>query len=155
MTRLLLRRAGERLPDGQRWGEVSLVFGDDAELASLNERLFGRAGTTDVISLPFASVPGDNAEAGGEIFVNTDQAIRGAAAIRGGRSRRWGPAEELALYMAHGCDHLTGASDLDRPGRARMRRRELRWIAQANKAGLVDGLAKAEPSRAGKTPPRG
>jgi len=142
LTRLLAQRAGERLPNGRRWGEISLVFTDDPEIVALNERFFGLREATDVISLPFSCVPGDDDNASGEIFVNVEQAVRGAAGIRGGRSRHWGVSEELALYLAHGCDHLTGASDSDRRGMARMRRRELRWIAQAGEAGLVEGLVE-------------
>ena len=37
---------------------------------------------------------------------------------------------ELALYLAHGCDHLTGADDATPAGRARMRRRELGWLRE-------------------------
>lgn len=112
----------------------------------MNERFFGRRETTDVISLPLASVPGDDGKTSGEIFVNAEQAIRGADAIKGGRSRNWDLSKELALYIAHGCDHLTGASDSDRRSAARMRRRELRWIARAGESALLEGLAEARRS---------
>ena len=45
-----------------------------------------------------------------------------------GRGRPGGPARELALYLAHGLDHLAGADD-DVPARRRaMRRRETAWL---------------------------
>jgi ssRNA-specific RNase YbeY (16S rRNA maturation enzyme) len=36
---------------------------------------------------------------------------------------------ELALYIAHGFDHLSGADDDTPARRAAMRRTEMRWLA--------------------------
>jgi len=46
------------------------------------------------------------------------------------RSRRgkWSAKHELALYIAHGIDHLTGADDAIPAERKKMRRREMRWV---------------------------
>jgi len=55
-------------------------------------------------------------------------------------ARRGNAADELALYLAHGCDHLSGANDRTLRERRRMRRRELLWLAQARRNGLMAGL---------------
>jgi ssRNA-specific RNase YbeY (16S rRNA maturation enzyme) len=94
-------------------------------------RCFSRGGTTDVISLRYDSIPGEPASLAGEVFVNVELA---AQATQFGRER------ELALYIAHGIDHLAGESDADARGRARMRRRELRWLRMAEAADLIEGL---------------
>jgi len=60
----------------------------------------------------------------GEIIVNVEQALRA-------RHRPdWSPNQELALYIAHGIDHLHGSTDTNPRECQRMRRRELRWIRQ-------------------------
>jgi ssRNA-specific RNase YbeY (16S rRNA maturation enzyme) len=40
-----------------------------------------------------------------------------------------GADAELALYIAHGFDHLSGADDNTPARRAAMRRTEMRWLA--------------------------
>jgi ssRNA-specific RNase YbeY (16S rRNA maturation enzyme) len=51
-----------------------------------------------------------------------------------------GVERELALYIAHGLQHLAGASDRTPALRARMRKRELAWLKQAEKKGLLKAL---------------
>ena len=65
---------------------------------------------------------------------NVEQAHREA-----GR-RRQDPAYELAFYLAHGCDHLSGFDDRTTAQRARMHRRERRWLAEAAKESLIQSL---------------
>ena len=62
-----------------------------------------------------------------EIIVNAERAW-----LAGSRRRGWSPSRELALYIAHGCDHLNDERDTTPAGRRRMRRRELHWLAQVN-----------------------
>ncbi|MBQ3810327.1 MAG: hypothetical protein II839_05855, partial [Kiritimatiellae bacterium] len=45
------------------------------------------------------------------------------------RALRWNADAELALYLAHGFDHLAGSDDATAAGYRAMRRRELRWLA--------------------------
>jgi ssRNA-specific RNase YbeY (16S rRNA maturation enzyme) len=71
------------------------------------------------------------------VFVNAERA-------RAEGLRRGGVADELALYIAHGCDHLAGASDRTPAGRARMRRREQAWLAEARRLGYVDVVRPAK-----------
>lgn len=121
------------------WDELTVTLTDDAGIADANRRCFGRDHPTDVISQAYAALPGESG-ARGDIVVNVQRAA--AATVR------TNPDAELALYVAHGCDHLTGGRDDTPTGRARMLRRERRWLADARRAG---GLAVG----ALFTPPRG
>jgi rRNA maturation RNase YbeY len=117
------------------WGEVSVVLVDDRRMATLNARWLGHGETTDVLSLCYDPLPGQTTR-DGELIVNVERAAQA-------RRYGWGFARELALYIAHGCDHLGGADDADPDQRRRMRRRELRWLRQARQLGLVDALSAA------------
>lgn len=118
------------------WAELSLVLADHRVMEAVNRRHLDTAGTTDVIAFRYLPIPGDRGRPGGEIFVNV------ALAVEAARKKRQ-PAlasRELALYIAHGCDHLAGATDSTRIGYGRMRRREQRWLRQADALRLLDGL---------------
>ena len=67
-------------------------------------------------------------------------AVRKGRELATAQRKDWGASSELGLYIAHGCDHLSGAEDYDRPGRERMRRRELRWLQQARAGGLLEDM---------------
>ena len=112
------------------WGEISIVLVDDKGSREVNAAHLGHDYPTDVISFNYDHVPGVSGTGlCGEIVVNVQQAIRTGA--------RWqGTAYELALYLAHGCDHLAGEDDATPAQRRRMRRRELRWLAMARKSGF-------------------
>ena len=85
---------------------------------------FGVRVQTDVVAQSYEAVPGVCAAAA-ELILNAERARAE------GRARDGGPARELALYLAHGLDHLAGADD-DTPARRRaMRRRETAWLAAA------------------------
>lgn len=51
-----------------------------------------------------------------------------------------GPVRELARYIAHGCQHLSGASDHTPALRRRMRQVEEHWLAQADSEGRLAPL---------------
>ncbi len=90
-------------------------------------RCFGSERDTDVISLAYRpSVPGEGWT--GEILVNPSLALQAGPPAAARR--------ELALYIAHGCDHLCGGRDERRGDRVRMLRREHRWLAAARRRGL-------------------
>ena len=110
------------------WHEVVVHLVRDAESDAMHRAIMGIAGATDVITQAYDAIPPEEPGLFGELFVNTDQALRAAPKRRG-----WSPAKELLLYMAHGMDHLSGADDLDDRGYARMRRRELRWMHECEK----------------------
>ena len=95
---------------------------------------FGVRVQTDVVAQSYEAVPGVCA-ATAELILNAERARAE------GRARAGGPARELALYLAHGLDHLAGADD-DTPARRRaMRRRETAWL-DAAPASLRGILAK-------------
>ena len=109
--------------------EISLVITDDQGIADIHERFLDDAKPTDVISFNYNNLPGQSTGSAGEIIVNVERA-----------KKYRNPSRELALYLAHGCDHLSGESDHTPRLRARMRRRELAWLREAEKLKLLDKL---------------
>ena len=119
------------------WSEVSLVFVDDEAIRKINRKHLASDSITDVISFRYDPVPGLAEEYQGEVFINVQRAIE----IRG---VRWSISRELALYIAHGCDHLVGHDDHSRAEYLSMRRRELRWLRLADENGLIEGIASKQ-----------
>lgn len=120
-----------KLNPERRWDEISIAILDDEGIAPVNIRYFDRARPTDVISLAYPPViDGDGWV--GEVVVNAERALQE------GRRRPGGWRRELALYIAHGCDHLSGADDSTPPLRRKMRRRELAWLACTEYTDIAD-----------------
>ena len=117
----------------QNFSTLEILLTDDAGSVMANGAVFGRDYVTDVISLAYAPLPGEVGGAG-ELIINVELAAHEGARRLGGLDR------ELALYLAHGCDHLAGADDATPRDRAAMRRRELRWLRAAARAGLLKGF---------------
>ena len=105
------------------WREITVILTDDAGITPLNLRIMRHEGSTDVITQRYEPLPGEPDGMYGELLVNVERAWQVGAPRRG-----WSAARELALYIAHGCDHLNDAEDATPAGRQRMRRRELRWL---------------------------
>ena len=126
--------ARSRARVGGRWHEVVVHLVRDGESDALHRAVMGIAGATDVITQAYTAIPPEEPGILGELFVNVDQACRAAPKRRG-----WSPARELLLYVAHGMDHLSGADDGTAAGYARMRRRELAWLAAAWPAAETGG----------------
>ena len=122
------------LAPGRQWGEISIVLMDDAGIASVNCRHFRRRAPTDVISFRFDPLPGEEGRNSGDVLVNVERALEEGLRRQRGPAG-WDFSRELALYLAHGCDHLAGAKDDTPAGRTRMRRRELRWLRKAPTGG--------------------
>jgi rRNA maturation RNase YbeY len=116
-------REGRSVPRPDVWHEVVVHLVRDAESDAMHHAIMGIAGATDVITQAYDAIPPEEPGLFGELFVNTDQALRAAPKRRG-----WSPAKELLLYIAHGMDHLSGADDHAPDDYARMRRRELSWL---------------------------
>jgi rRNA maturation RNase YbeY len=138
------------------WREVTVHLLDDAGIAPVNRAIMGHDGATDVITQRYEPIPGEPAGLVGELFVNVECVCRAAP-----RRAGWTPARELALYLAHGCDHLSGADDHTPDGRARMRRRELAWLRRFSlpplfQSGKLNGNAGHVQSvaAASEKPPR-
>ncbi len=129
LTEFLLNKSGKRA--GLEWDEVSVVLVNDKESRTLNLAHLGHDYPTDVISFNFDPMPGETCSAlSGELIINVECAYRLGATYKG-------PQHELALYLAHGCDHLAGAEDDTPPRRQQMRRRELHWLKEAESHGLI------------------
>jgi len=127
---------GERLAvktAPEPWGEISVILVDDDGIVQTNREYFGKNRPTDVISFRYDPVPGEDAVLSGDLLVNVDRAVLEGTA-RGNIDR------ELALYIAHGFNHLSGADDDTPEKRKRMRATETAWLRQADKEGLVSGL---------------
>jgi probable rRNA maturation factor len=130
LAEFLLEKAGKRA--GIEWGEVSVVLVDDRQSQEVNRAHLGHDYATDVISFNFEPMPGElGTGETGEIVINVEYAWRLGPTYKGAY-------QELALYLAHGCDHLSGADDNTPQRRLQMRRRELRWLKEAQRNGLWD-----------------
>ncbi len=131
-ARRILRNV-RRLERTAPWTGVSVVLTDDRGITGLNAEYFGRHRPTDVISFTYGSVPGEPDRTFGEVVVNVERALA-EGPLHAGANR------ELALYIAHGCHHLSGASDDTPRLRNRMRRREENWLREAEEQGCLAGL---------------
>jgi probable rRNA maturation factor len=103
------------------WKEVTLLLTDDAGITQYNREFFGKNSPTDVISFRSDPFPGEDGTTG-DLIVNIERAVQEGP-------HHDGVNAELALYIAHGFDHLSGAEDDTPARRAAMRRTELRWLA--------------------------
>lgn len=115
--------ARSRERSGGIWHEVTVHLVQDVASDEIHRAVMGIDGATDVITQAYDAIPPEAPGLYGELFVNTDQAMRAAPCRRG-----WNAARELLLYIAHGMDHLSGADDHDERGYRAMRRRELSWL---------------------------
>lgn len=104
------------------WNEVTVLLTDDAGIIQANREFFGKDRPTDVISFRAEPVPGENGTTG-DLLVNAECALREGP-------HHAGPDRELALYIAHGFNHLSGADDNTPARRAAMRRTEMKWLAK-------------------------
>ena len=105
------------------WHEVVVHLVDDAVSDEIHRAIMGIEGATDVVTQAYDSIPPEPEGLYGELFVNTDQALRAAPKRKG-----WNATRELLLYVAHGMDHLSGADDHTEVEYKAMRSRELAWI---------------------------
>ncbi len=119
----ILQCAARRAPAWD-WRSIDVLLVDNAGIAPINAAAVGHEGPTDVITLPYEAIPGEPSGATAEIVLNVERAWQQGGAAAHGADR------ELALYLAHACDHLRGHDDATPAGRRSMRRREWRWLKQ-------------------------
>lgn len=130
----MMRKTARQNPS-RGWSGLDVRILNDRAMRRANAHIMRHEGPTDVISLAYRPMArGDGWH--GEILINADCA-------RALGPRFGGAARELALYLAHGCDHLSGANDAAPRDRARMRRRELRWLKAARAEGLLRPIERA------------
>ena len=113
------------------WSEVCVVLMDDAGITRINREYFNKNLPTDVISFRYDSVPGETTAWSGDLMINVDRAVQVGPEHKG-------MDYELALYTAHGFDHLAGAEDNTEAKRKKMRQTETAWLREA--ADLVSGF---------------
>ena len=121
LRRLARALATLAFPAEPPYAELTILLTDDAAMPDFKAGCFGVRQQTDVVTQAYAAVPGVSA-ATAELILNAKRAQQE------GCRRAGGAARELALYLAHGLDHLAGATD-DTPARRQaMRRRETTWL---------------------------
>jgi rRNA maturation RNase YbeY len=133
LTVWLMTRS-RKLDPQTAWGEITVILTDDQQIAEIKERVFQRSEVTDVIALRYDPLPGVEERTTAELFVNIERATQCR------QRNTWDTSKELALYLAHGCDHLAGSTDDTLEEQTCMRRRELRWLREADKLGLTGDL---------------
>jgi probable rRNA maturation factor len=101
------------------YDEITLIFTDAEQIAEAHAATMNIPTTTDVITLPYEAMPGVPLCA--ELIISIDMAKSKARA-------NWDANRELALYIAHGIDHLAGNDDHEPHEYRAMRARELRWL---------------------------
>lgn len=131
-------RSGDSTP----WVEVMVLLVDDKASAAAHSAAFEDPTPTDVITMSYAPMPGIGTGISGELVVNVCRAEE--LGRKHARGNRWSPDHELALYIAHGIDHLAGGTDEQPEARLKMRRRDLAWVHRADAAGLVRGLFRSD-----------
>jgi len=118
--------------------EVSLLFVDEATIASLNERFLGKRGPTDVLSFPIedeversgrspdegGTGPGSIEADTGHLLLLGDVVVCPAVAARNAVDHGVGVDDEIALLVVHGILHLLGMDHEVDEEAERMERRE-------------------------------
>ena len=64
-----------------------------------------------------------------EGYVQGEIIVSGQTAVRSAAEYGWSAADELLLYVVHGCLHLVGYDDGTPQARAEMRARERHYLA--------------------------
>jgi rRNA maturation RNase YbeY len=138
LARELGALAQKRTPD-DAWQEVTIHLLNDETISPINQAIMKHEGPTDVITQRYDATPGEPEGLIGELFIN----VQRACTIP--RAKGWTRQQELALYLAHGFDHLTGADDATPRERATMRRRERGWLALTQD--YISGLLRGRTSK--------
>jgi probable rRNA maturation factor len=124
--------------------EVSLLFVDEATIASLNERFLDKRGPTDVLSFPIedeadrsgrspdegGTGPGSIEPDTGRLLLLGDVVICPAVAARNAVDHGVSLDDETALLVVHGILHLLGMDHEVEAEAERMERREQQLLAR-------------------------
>ncbi|MDF7808690.1 rRNA maturation RNase YbeY [Pontiellaceae bacterium B12219] len=116
---------GERLAPrtSEPWNEICVVLTDDEGIVPANQEYFGKNRPTDVISFRYDPVPGEEEGFSGDLIINVDRALQVGP-------EQNGADYELALYIAHGFDHLSGAEDDTPEKKKAMLDTETAWLKE-------------------------
>jgi len=144
--------------------EVSLLFVDQATIASLNERFLERSGPTDVLAFPIeddAIVGGRSPDMGGTgpgsetpdepLVLLGDVVICPAVAAHNAVEHGVGYEDEMALLVVHGLLHLLGMDHQNDAEARRMESLERRLLAKHHAGqSVAPGTEGGPPGRAGE-----
>lgn len=117
---------------------ATVIVTDDVGISPINKAAVGHVGPTDVITLFYEAIPGDDEGASAEIIINAQRALE---------QNPENPSLEFAYYLAHAFDHLSGRDDATPAERTAMHRRERRWlsaIADSIPRGMVGGAGSGQ-----------
>ena len=121
---------------------ITVILTRDSGMRNIHLKTMGSRSTTDVITIPYIQLPNGTNEA--ELIVNVQMAVRlfnsGNTPEEVRKDIKWTSAHELALYIAHGFDHLSGFEDKTPAGYLSMRTRELEWVYSASEKGLLKNI---------------
>lgn len=126
----------QELEPSLAWQDISVLLLDDALITETNRQYFQKDRPTDVITFRYDPVPGDEGY-DGDLLVNCERAVQVGP-------EHDGIQHELALYIAHGFDHLSGAEDYADEDRTSMRKTELAWLKKAEGKNLLNNLIECD-----------
>lgn len=116
--------------------EVTLLFVDEGEMASYNERFLGREGPTDVLAFPVEELlPGvvpDHRSPGPPLLLG-DVVIAPAYVRRQAEELGVTFEDEMALMVTHGVLHLLGYDHEEDEEAERMEERERQLLARVGR----------------------
>jgi rRNA maturation RNase YbeY len=121
------------------WTALTVVLVDDEGMIPVQRACFGKGETTDVISLAYEPAPPQDPGHTAELVLNVERAWA--------ERRRGSASGELALYLAHGCNHLAGGEDDTPARRSAMQQRERAWLQEARRRDLIGGLIPQEETQ--------
>ncbi|MDA3926262.1 MAG: rRNA maturation RNase YbeY [Kiritimatiellae bacterium] len=131
LVRQLAEMAQKDMVPDLPWQELTIHILSDVSIAPIHQTINGVEGTTDVITQRYDPFPGEPQGLTGEIFINLQCVSREGSKVQLAESTpSWSVDKELALYIAHGCDHLNDNEDLSENDYQSMRARELSWLEQ-------------------------
>jgi len=135
LTKWLMKKAAA-MDTSRTWIDCSIVLVGHDRMMEINRQVMKHEGTTDVITFAYPTQPGETPGWRGEIVVNVDEVADAGSRLGNAMNH------ELALYIAHGCQHLGGANDRTHSERNAMSRRQNRWLRDAKKKQLLNDLIK-------------
>lgn len=116
--------------------EVTLLFVDEGEMASYNQRFLSRNGPTDVLAFPVEElIPGvvPNHDPQGPPLMLGDVVIAPGYVRRQAEEMGVGFEDEMALMVTHGILHLLGYDHLEEDEAERMEQRERELLARVGR----------------------
>lgn len=117
--------------EGVTAADVTVAFVDNPHIHRLNNQFLKHDEPTDVLTFPYSDPGAKKVE--GEIVIGYEVATEYAA------DRGHGVAEELVLYVIHGCLHLCGYTDTTDEGAAEMRAKERHYLRAVGLPDIAGG----------------